>query len=176
MIKNSQIQYLNYCLAQPAVPSIIWGSIFSGLDAFLGQKITVRSIGKVTLERRQIGCFPSFYDITITIKLVTNNCFRLLFILPVINVHFLGSNIGFIYLYNALQCPMEVIHGRRSLWHNILSAGTLGYIGVSRGLLGVPFVHTYTFYRYPSLSPGIFAFATYGALGGFFGAFSGKNL
>lgn len=87
-----------------------------------------------------------------------------------------GGYIGFLYLYGALQCPMEVIHGRRSLWHNILSAGTIGYIGVSRHLLGIPFVDPYTFYRYPNLSPGIVGFATYGAIGGFFGALSGKRL
>jgi hypothetical protein len=50
MVYNSKIQYLNNCLVQPAVPSIIWGTIFSGVDAFRGQQITARSIGKRIVE------------------------------------------------------------------------------------------------------------------------------
>ena len=71
---------------------------------------------------------------------------------------------------------MEAIHGRQSLLHNILSAGTIGYVGVSRGWLGIPLIDPYTFYRYPSLRPGAVSFAIYGAMGGAFGALGGKRL
>ena len=87
-----------------------------------------------------------------------------------------GRYVGFLYLYRALQCPMEAIHGRQSLLHNILSSATIGYVGVTRGWLGIPFVDQYIFYRYPSLRPGTVGFVVYGAIGGAFGALSGKKL
>lgn len=95
MIQNRKIQYLNNCLVQPAVPSIIWGGIFSGVDAFRGQQITVRSIGKVTLEGRQrcslfsfpVPCSFNFYDTTITVlKKITKTHSILSFIGPITNV------------------------------------------------------------------------------------------
>jgi hypothetical protein len=48
---------------------------------------------------------------------------------------------------------MEVIHGRQSSLHNVASAGLLGYIGVSRRMTSVPFVHPNVLYgaRYPGL-------------------------
>jgi len=87
-----------------------------------------------------------------------------------------GRYIGAIYVYNILQCPLEAIHGRESLWHNMIASGTIGYVGVTRGLLGIPFVDVYTFYRYPQLRPGLVAFGVYGAMGGVFGALGGKRL
>jgi hypothetical protein len=50
-----------------------------------------------------------------------------------------ASNIGFLYAYGALICPMEDIQGRRSSVHNFLSGSILGYIGIVRGHIGVPF-------------------------------------
>eukprot|EP00471_Norrisiella_sphaerica_P000065 CAMPEP_0184481672 /NCGR_PEP_ID=MMETSP0113_2-20130426/3231_1 /TAXON_ID=91329 /ORGANISM="Norrisiella sphaerica, Strain BC52" /LENGTH=99 /DNA_ID=CAMNT_0026860931 /DNA_START=82 /DNA_END=377 /DNA_ORIENTATION=- len=47
-----------------------------------------------------------------------------------------GRYAGVIYAYNAIQCPMEAIHGRKSILHNILGGGLLGYVGVSRGWVG----------------------------------------
>lgn len=100
------------------------------------------------------------------------------FILQIYFHHYFlkGKYIGFLYIYNALQCPMEAIHGRQSLWHNILSAGTIGYVGFSRGWLGIPFIHPYTFYKYQYLNPGVVCFAVYGAIGGAFGAIAGKSV
>ena len=83
---------------------------------------------------------------------------------------------GFIYLYNILRCPMEAIHGRESLLHNALSAGTLGYIGVQSGRVGIPFVNYSMFYSYPNLTPPVVAFFVYGAMGAGFGALSGKTI
>jgi hypothetical protein len=73
-------------------------------------------------------------------------------------------NIGGLYCYNILQCPMEAIHGRHSAWHNALSGAILGYVGVSRRMLGIPFVDPYFFYRYPQLSPPVVGATVYGGL------------
>lgn len=85
-----------------------------------------------------------------------------------------GTNIVGLYLYNAMQCPMEAIHGRQSAWHNVLSAGLIGYVGVGTGRLGVPFVDHYFFYRYPQVSPAMAGFAVYGGIGALFATFGGK--
>jgi hypothetical protein len=59
----------------------------------------------------------------------------------------------FIYGYNVIQCPMEIIHGRQSSLHNVAAGGLIGYLGVTRGNMGVPFVSPYFLYgtRYPGL-------------------------
>lgn len=83
---------------------------------------------------------------------------------------------GFIYIYNALQCPMEAIHGRQSLLHNIGSGATLGYLGYRAGVFGIPFVDPLTFYRYPALKPSLVCAAVYGAGAGVLAALGGKPL
>lgn len=83
---------------------------------------------------------------------------------------------GGIYAYNIIQCPMEAIHGRQSLTHNMLAGAILGYVGVSAGQLGVPFVDPMTLYRYPWLRPNMVAFVIYGGLAGTLAALGGKPL
>jgi hypothetical protein len=48
---------------------------------------------------------------------------------------------------------MEIIHGRQSALHNVAAGGMIGYVGVSRGMIGVPFVNPYFLYgtRHPGL-------------------------
>mmetsp|Transcript_63063 Transcript_63063/g.186293 ORF Transcript_63063/g.186293 Transcript_63063/m.186293 type:complete len:139 (-) Transcript_63063:394-810(-) len=87
-----------------------------------------------------------------------------------------GTYIAGLYMYNALQCPMEAIHGRQSLLHNGLSAGILGYAGVSAGRLGVPFVDPSVMHRHPWLRYEMAAFGVYGAIGMAFGMLGGKRL
>mmetsp|Transcript_31137 Transcript_31137/g.29982 ORF Transcript_31137/g.29982 Transcript_31137/m.29982 type:complete len:130 (-) Transcript_31137:313-702(-) len=83
--------------------------------------------------------------------------------------------VGGIYVYSALQCPMEAMSGGRKSWmHNVLSGGTLGYLGVQSGRMGIPFVGSRFLYRYPQLSPPMVAFAVYGGMGGLFAAIGGK--
>eukprot|EP00545_Synedropsis_sp_CCMP1620_P014454 CAMPEP_0119003568 /NCGR_PEP_ID=MMETSP1176-20130426/641_1 /TAXON_ID=265551 /ORGANISM="Synedropsis recta cf, Strain CCMP1620" /LENGTH=140 /DNA_ID=CAMNT_0006955181 /DNA_START=19 /DNA_END=441 /DNA_ORIENTATION=- len=88
----------------------------------------------------------------------------------------LGRYMGGIYVYNVVQCPMEAIHGRQSLLHNVMAAGMLGYVGVSRGVLGVPFVDPTFTYRYPQVSAPMLAFMIYGGIAGALSAFGGKPL
>ena len=57
---------------------------------------------------------------------------------------------------------------------NVISAGSLGYIGVSRGMIGVPFVNPY--YLYSFRNPAILGGAIYGAMGGALAALGGKRL
>lgn len=85
------------------------------------------------------------------------------------------SYAGFIYTYNAMQCPMEAIHGRKSAWHNVLAGGTLGYIGVSSGRVGIPFVDPSFFYRHPYIRPHVAGFVVYGSMGGAFAMLGGKS-
>ncbi len=87
----------------------------------------------------------------------------------------IASYAAFIYTYNAIQCPMEEIHGRKSAMHNVLAGGLMGYIGVSRGVIGVPFVNPNFFFQHPTLRPEMVAFAVYGGLGGCFAMLGGKR-
>jgi hypothetical protein len=88
----------------------------------------------------------------------------------------ISSYIAVVYGYNILQCPMEAIHGRQSLLHNVLSAGTIGFLGVRSGSLGIPFVDPTFVYRYRGLSPAGLAFLVYGAMGGVLAGLGGKPL
>eukprot|EP01082_Thalassiosira_pseudonana_P011428 g10126.t1 g10126 contig4:1275062-1275704(+) len=83
-----------------------------------------------------------------------------------------GFYAGGLYAYNIIQCPMETIHGRQSAMHNVAAGGILGYVGVSRGRLGVPFVSPYILYgmRYP----GLVGAAVYGAIAGGMATLGGK--
>ena len=64
---------------------------------------------------------------------------------------------------------MEAFSRRRSLWHNGIAGGILGYVGVERGYLGVPL------YQYRELAPAQWGFLMYGAMGIAFGSLSGKH-
>jgi hypothetical protein len=61
---------------------------------------------------------------------------------------------------------MEAIHGRPSLWHNIISAGTIGYIGVRTGRFGVPFVNPMMIQYQYGVRPEVVAFGIYGGIAG----------
>jgi hypothetical protein len=85
------------------------------------------------------------------------------------------TNIGGLYAYNIMQCPMEAISGRQSAWHNVVAAATIGGVGVQSGKLGIPFVnYSYFFYRYPSISPAMAGAMVYGAIGGFMATLGNK--
>lgn len=86
-----------------------------------------------------------------------------------------GVYVGGIYVYNLVQCPMEAVNGGRpSAWHNVLAGGTLGYIGVQRRLLGIPFVDAYFFMRNPGVAPEVAGAAVYAAMAGGLAALGGK--
>eukprot|EP00568_Trieres_chinensis_P001266 CAMPEP_0183309518 /NCGR_PEP_ID=MMETSP0160_2-20130417/25392_1 /TAXON_ID=2839 ORGANISM="Odontella Sinensis, Strain Grunow 1884" /NCGR_SAMPLE_ID=MMETSP0160_2 /ASSEMBLY_ACC=CAM_ASM_000250 /LENGTH=136 /DNA_ID=CAMNT_0025473559 /DNA_START=13 /DNA_END=423 /DNA_ORIENTATION=- len=87
-----------------------------------------------------------------------------------------GMYAGGIYVYNIVQCPMEAIHGRQSAIHNVTAGALLGYIAVSSGALGIPFVDQTLFWRHPRLSPPIVGAGVYGTMGGLFAALGGKRL
>jgi hypothetical protein len=86
----------------------------------------------------------------------------------------LMTNVGGLYCYWAIQCPMEAIHGRQSAFHNVLAGATIGYLGVANGRLGVPFVDYTFFYRNPNISPPLAGALVYGLLGGGFAMIGGK--
>ena len=60
------------------------------------------------------------------------------------------------------------------MFSNVASAGTLGYIGVSRFGLGIPFVNPYLQMRmrHPALLGGV----VYGCIGGALAALGGKQI
>jgi len=87
-----------------------------------------------------------------------------------------ATNIGGLYLYNVLQCPMEAIHGRQSSLHNAASGAILGYVGVQSRRIGVPFVDAYFFYRYPQISPAAAGAVAYGTIGFLFATLGGKHM
>jgi len=80
----------------------------------------------------------------------------------------LGTYFGGIYLYHALQCPMEAFHGRPSLWHNVISGGSIGLMGVASGRLSIPFIgnNAQQIYYKTGLTPPLLAFGVYGTLSG----------
>ena len=126
----ASLEYQRNCWMEPIIPSMVFGGVFSGLDAMRGLPLTVYGV---------------------------------------------GTYMGGIYVYSALQCPMEAMSdGRKSWMHNVLSGGTLGYIGVSSGRLGIPFIDPRFLYRHPQVSPPMLAFAVYGGMGGFLAALGGK--
>ena len=85
-----------------------------------------------------------------------------------------ATNIGGIFCYNIMQCPMEAVSGRQSAWHNVLAAATMGGLGVQSGRLGIPFVDHSFFYRYPAASPAMVGAAVYGAMGGLLASLGNK--
>ena len=87
----------------------------------------------------------------------------------------LGVNVGFLYAYGALQCPMEAITNRRSWSHNLLAGGVLGYVAYERGFAGIPFNLEYQFLvRRVPLPAG--AAMVYGSMGAVLAMLSGKQL
>mmetsp|Transcript_26152 Transcript_26152/g.71721 ORF Transcript_26152/g.71721 Transcript_26152/m.71721 type:complete len:140 (-) Transcript_26152:745-1164(-) len=87
----------------------------------------------------------------------------------------LGTYFGGIYCYHALQCPMEAIHGRPSLWHNIISGGTIGALGVSSGRLGIPLLGALPPNIRYGTSPPVLAFGVYGSISGILGGVLGSK-
>ena len=86
-----------------------------------------------------------------------------------------AMNIGFLYAYGALQCPMEALTRRRSWIHNFLAGGVLGFAAYERGLIGIPFNLEYTFHaRRIPLPAG--AAVVYGSMGAVLAILSGKPL
>ena len=104
-------------------------------------------------------------------------CFLLQYGLPIKHApKAFVRNFAFINAYNVLQCPMEAIHGRRSLIHNVVAGGILGYVGVVKQIIGIPFVDGAFFKMYPKITPPIMGALVYGAIGGIFGVIGGKKL
>ena len=86
-----------------------------------------------------------------------------------------AMNIGGIYLYNALQCPMVALQGRESAAHNVAAAGLLGYVGTQSYNLAVPFVDQGFFWRNPHISRPLVAAGVYGSIGAAFAMMGGKK-
>jgi hypothetical protein len=83
---------------------------------------------------------------------------------------------GGLYIYNAIQCPMEALHGRSSLLHNFLAGGALGYAGVLSGAIGVPFLSPYYYAIHSRSGVAAIGAVVYGSLAAAFASFGGKTL
>jgi len=88
----------------------------------------------------------------------------------------LAVNMGGLYAYNAVQCPMVAISGRPSLLHNGLAAGGLGALAIQKGIADVPFMDTRMMHLRFGIKPVQLGFLVYGALGMAFGAAGGKRI
>ena len=86
-----------------------------------------------------------------------------------------ATNVGAIYAYGALICPMEEITRRRSSMHNFLSGAILGYAGVASQRIGIPFNLELAFHvnRIPLPIGGALV---YGGIGMAIALFQGKPL
>mmetsp|Transcript_53858 Transcript_53858/g.156521 ORF Transcript_53858/g.156521 Transcript_53858/m.156521 type:complete len:134 (+) Transcript_53858:51-452(+) len=89
--------------------------------------------------------------------------------------HLFATNCGLLYVYHALQCPLEALHGRRSLLHNVVAGGTLGAFGVQAGQIGIPLLSYEFFRRYPGITPPVAAFFVYGGIAGILGGALGDK-
>eukprot|EP00729_Bicosta_minor_P012256 gene12256-34535_t len=85
-----------------------------------------------------------------------------------------GIYSGFLFTYSGLQCPMEQLHRRKSLLHNFAAGSILGYIGVSGGFVGIPFMQNVTLPKVLRSRQAFLGAGIYGTLAMAFGAFSGK--
>ena len=79
---------------------------------------------------------------------------------------------SFLYIYHAVQCPLEFLSGRRSWSHNAIAGATLGYLGVMKQVVGIPFVDATFFIKYRQISPPLMGAIVYGGLAGVLGSFS----
>ena len=86
-----------------------------------------------------------------------------------------ATNVGFLYAYGVMVCPMEEISGRRSSLHNFLSGAILGYAGVAGGRVGIPFNLEVPMMMNRIPLP-IGGAIVYGAIGWAFAAFQGKPM
>jgi len=88
-----------------------------------------------------------------------------------------GGTFGFIYLYMALHCPMEQITGRKSLKNDFAAGFTVGYLGVSRGLIGLPFGGSNVVWQAANkgIPIPVIGGALYGAIATAFGMFNGRD-
>jgi hypothetical protein len=86
----------------------------------------------------------------------------------------MAANTAFVYTYFALQCPMEALHSRHSLWHNGVAGGILGYIGTQQGVLGLFNLEGPLYMRRIPLPVG--GAMIYGTLAMALGAVGGKRL
>ena len=86
-----------------------------------------------------------------------------------------ATNIGFLYAYGALHCPLEEISGRQSLMHSFAVGGVLGYVAVASRSVGIPFnlEHIFLSNRIPIAVGGALV---YGGIGAAMAAFQGKPL
>ena len=87
-------------------------------------------------------------------------------------------NVGFLYAYGALQCPMEALSRRKSWTHNAVAGGILGYVAYTRGVVGMPFGLEYSFLARgvrPSQLP-LGAALVYGSMGAILAVVAGKPL
>jgi hypothetical protein len=57
---------------------------------------------------------------------------------------------------------------------NVAAAGMFGYIGIVKGILGVPFINPYHLYTFRN--PAIIGSAIYGAIGGTMALVEGKTI
>ena len=83
-------------------------------------------------------------------------------------------NVAFIYAYFVMQCPLEAIHGRQSLLHNMIAGGALGYAGAQTGRLGLFGLETALLVNRIPLPVG--GALIYGTMAGLLGALGGKRI
>jgi hypothetical protein len=83
-----------------------------------------------------------------------------------------SRNFGFLYVYNALQCPLETISQRKSWSHNAIAGGALGYLGVMKRAVGIPLIDASFFIKFPRITPPIAGAIMYGGIAGALGAIS----
>lgn len=80
----------------------------------------------------------------------------------------LGSA-AFVYIYNAIQCPLEALSNRRSYIHNGIAGAIIGTYGVQMGMLSVMNIN------HVNLPRSAVAALLYGGIGTIMGILEGKR-
>jgi hypothetical protein len=136
---KSTLSYQYHCLMEPIPFSIFVGSGFTAYNA-----LSSWSDAPSTSRHRRLQRLPTAIESPLWKRA--------------------GTAIGTIYLYYALQCPMEAVHGRASSLHNGLSAFTMSYIALSQQWIGVPFVPSYYLMNIPFFTRTLLGSSIYGSM------------
>mmetsp|Transcript_1957 Transcript_1957/g.2769 ORF Transcript_1957/g.2769 Transcript_1957/m.2769 type:complete len:139 (-) Transcript_1957:71-487(-) len=94
-----------------------------------------------------------------------------------INLREWGVYSGFLISYNSLKCGLEGLHGRRIALHDGIAGAVVGYIGVERRMIGIPFAENLVYFFHRGVRPSVVGAGVYGLMGIVLGgALAGKPL
>jgi hypothetical protein len=154
--KRNTISYQQSCIVRPIPTSILFGALCTAYITLMQQMRKPSSSSRRDQHQQRNST---------TAATATSSTLLRTF----------GSSVGVVYVYYAIQCPMEAIHNKESYIHNGISAFTLSYIGLAQQRIGVPLISAYTIYQLPLLARNILGASIYSCMAMTFAAFYGHK-